>query len=201
LNFIFGIVCLIVCVCAFSLRRESPNMILGDKPLIFEVVLSQLCCRAHWSAPHAALPCLLALPPAPRSLPPGPDVTRPHLSVAPFHIARRRPPLYLARAHRAREAYTAHRCQSSPELPRLCHVGPRCRPTLGPSRPPPPSFPSRTERFQKPSATDLAPLLRPLHALLPPSSPTGPVYTVPRRLTTSPPGDRTPAGIDLPPLW
>jgi hypothetical protein len=30
-----------VCVCAFSLRRESPNMILGDKPLIFEVVLSQ----------------------------------------------------------------------------------------------------------------------------------------------------------------
>jgi hypothetical protein len=41
LNFIFGIVCLFVCVCAFSLRRESPNMILGDKPLIFEVVLSQ----------------------------------------------------------------------------------------------------------------------------------------------------------------
>jgi hypothetical protein len=30
-----------VCVCAFSLRRESPNMILGDKPLISEVVLSQ----------------------------------------------------------------------------------------------------------------------------------------------------------------
>jgi hypothetical protein len=29
-----------VCVCAFSLRRESPDMILGDKPLIFEVVLS-----------------------------------------------------------------------------------------------------------------------------------------------------------------
>jgi hypothetical protein len=43
LNFIFGIVCLFVCVCAFSLRRESPNMILGDKPLIFEVVLSQSC--------------------------------------------------------------------------------------------------------------------------------------------------------------
>jgi hypothetical protein len=42
LNFIFGIVCLFVCVCAFSLRRESPDMILGDKPLIFEVVLSQL---------------------------------------------------------------------------------------------------------------------------------------------------------------
>jgi hypothetical protein len=40
LNFIFGIVCLFVCVCAFSLRRESPNMILGDKPFIFEVVLS-----------------------------------------------------------------------------------------------------------------------------------------------------------------
>jgi hypothetical protein len=42
LNFIFGIVCSFVCVCAFSLRRESPDMILGDKPLIFEVVLSQL---------------------------------------------------------------------------------------------------------------------------------------------------------------
>jgi hypothetical protein len=41
LNFIFGIVCLFVCVCAFSLRRESPDMILGDKPLIFEVVLLQ----------------------------------------------------------------------------------------------------------------------------------------------------------------
>jgi hypothetical protein len=42
LNFIFGIVFLFVCVCAFSLRRESPDMILGDKPLIFfEVVLSQ----------------------------------------------------------------------------------------------------------------------------------------------------------------
>jgi hypothetical protein len=41
LNFIFGIVCLFVCVCAFSLHRESPDMILGDKPLIFEVVLSQ----------------------------------------------------------------------------------------------------------------------------------------------------------------
>jgi hypothetical protein len=42
LNFIFGIVCLFVCVCAFSLRRESPDMILGDKPLTFEVVLSHL---------------------------------------------------------------------------------------------------------------------------------------------------------------
>jgi hypothetical protein len=42
LNFIFGIVCLFVCVCTFSLHRESPDMILGDKPLIFEVVLSQV---------------------------------------------------------------------------------------------------------------------------------------------------------------
>jgi hypothetical protein len=41
LNFIFGIVCLFECVCAFSLHRESPDMISGDKPLIFEVVLSQ----------------------------------------------------------------------------------------------------------------------------------------------------------------
>jgi hypothetical protein len=29
-----------MCVCAFSLHRESPDMILGDKPLISEVVLS-----------------------------------------------------------------------------------------------------------------------------------------------------------------
>jgi hypothetical protein len=29
-----------VCVCAFLLHRESPDMILGDKPLISEVVLS-----------------------------------------------------------------------------------------------------------------------------------------------------------------
>jgi hypothetical protein len=42
LNFIYGIVCLYVCVCAFSLHRESPDMILGDKPLISEAVLSQL---------------------------------------------------------------------------------------------------------------------------------------------------------------
>jgi hypothetical protein len=42
LNFIFGTICLIVCVCAFSLHRESPDMILGDEPLISEVVMSQL---------------------------------------------------------------------------------------------------------------------------------------------------------------
>jgi hypothetical protein len=30
-----------MCVCAFSLRRESPDMILGEKSLIAEVVLSQ----------------------------------------------------------------------------------------------------------------------------------------------------------------
>jgi hypothetical protein len=29
------------CVCVFSLRRESSDMILKDKPLIYEVVLSQ----------------------------------------------------------------------------------------------------------------------------------------------------------------
>jgi hypothetical protein len=33
---------LMCCVYAFSLRRESPDMILGDEPLIYEVVLSQL---------------------------------------------------------------------------------------------------------------------------------------------------------------
>jgi hypothetical protein len=32
---------LLCCVCIFSLCQESPNMILGDKPLIYEVVLSQ----------------------------------------------------------------------------------------------------------------------------------------------------------------
>jgi hypothetical protein len=35
------------CVCVFSLRQKSPDMILGDKPLIYEVVLSQRC--AHIS--------------------------------------------------------------------------------------------------------------------------------------------------------
>jgi hypothetical protein len=44
-----------VCVCAFSLHRESPDMILGDKPLISEVVLSQtgyliLVVRRYWTA-------------------------------------------------------------------------------------------------------------------------------------------------------
>jgi hypothetical protein len=42
MNFIYGIVCLCVCLCAFSLHRESPGMILRDKPLISEVVLSQV---------------------------------------------------------------------------------------------------------------------------------------------------------------
>jgi hypothetical protein len=37
-----------VCVCAFSLRRESSDMILGDKPLISEVVLSQLVLEQDW---------------------------------------------------------------------------------------------------------------------------------------------------------
>jgi hypothetical protein len=52
LNFIFGTVCLIVCVCAFLLRRESPDMILGDKPLISEVVLSQLVPEQDWGKTH-----------------------------------------------------------------------------------------------------------------------------------------------------
>jgi hypothetical protein len=30
------------CVCVFSFYRESPDMILGDKSHIFEVVLSQM---------------------------------------------------------------------------------------------------------------------------------------------------------------
>jgi hypothetical protein len=33
---------MLVCyVCVFSLHQESPDMILGDKPLIHKVVLSQ----------------------------------------------------------------------------------------------------------------------------------------------------------------
>jgi hypothetical protein len=32
----------ICCVCVFSLRRESPDIIFKDKPFILEVVLSQL---------------------------------------------------------------------------------------------------------------------------------------------------------------
>jgi hypothetical protein len=32
---------LFCCVCTFSLRQESPDMILGDEPLILIVVLSQ----------------------------------------------------------------------------------------------------------------------------------------------------------------
>jgi hypothetical protein len=35
------------CVCVFSLRRESPDTILGDEPLISEVVLSQLIIKAR----------------------------------------------------------------------------------------------------------------------------------------------------------
>jgi hypothetical protein len=42
-----------VCVCAFSLRRDSSDMILGDKPLISEVVLSQA-----WSSTPTPAPCL-----------------------------------------------------------------------------------------------------------------------------------------------
>jgi hypothetical protein len=41
-----------VCVCAFLLRRESPNIILGDKPLISEVVLSQLVPEQDWGQTH-----------------------------------------------------------------------------------------------------------------------------------------------------
>jgi hypothetical protein len=41
-----------VCVCAFSLRRESPDMILGDKPLIFEVILSHLVSEQDWGKTH-----------------------------------------------------------------------------------------------------------------------------------------------------
>jgi hypothetical protein len=55
LNFIYGIVCLYVCVYAFSFHRESPNMIWGDKPLIFEVVMSQSPDGFHPSPPFQTL--------------------------------------------------------------------------------------------------------------------------------------------------
>jgi hypothetical protein len=41
-----------VCVCAFSLCRESPEIILGDKPLISEMVLSQLVSEQDWGKIH-----------------------------------------------------------------------------------------------------------------------------------------------------
>jgi hypothetical protein len=47
-----GTVCLYVCVWAFLLRRESPDVILGDKPLISEVVLSQLVPEQDWGKTH-----------------------------------------------------------------------------------------------------------------------------------------------------
>jgi hypothetical protein len=39
-------------VCAFSLHRESPDIILGDKPPISEVVLSQLVPEQDWCKTH-----------------------------------------------------------------------------------------------------------------------------------------------------
>jgi hypothetical protein len=41
-----------VYVCAFSLRRESSDMIVGDKPLISKVVLSQLVSEQDWGKMH-----------------------------------------------------------------------------------------------------------------------------------------------------
>jgi hypothetical protein len=41
-----------VCVYAFSLHQESPDMILGDKPLISKVVLSQLVPEQDWGKTH-----------------------------------------------------------------------------------------------------------------------------------------------------
>jgi hypothetical protein len=41
-----------VSVCAFSLHRKSPDKILGDKPLISEVVLSQLVPEQDWGKTH-----------------------------------------------------------------------------------------------------------------------------------------------------
>jgi hypothetical protein len=66
-----------VCVCAFSLHRESPNMILGDKPIISKVVLSQ---RPAPSAPASASPLLgNSAPLAPLAI--GPPLTPPKASM------------------------------------------------------------------------------------------------------------------------
>jgi hypothetical protein len=54
---------LMCCVCAFSLHRESLDRILGDEPLISEVVLSHSCSSqqrssiAHCSSACTALSC------------------------------------------------------------------------------------------------------------------------------------------------
>jgi hypothetical protein len=40
------------CVCVFSLHQESPDMILGDKPLISEVVLSKFIISARLGKTH-----------------------------------------------------------------------------------------------------------------------------------------------------
>jgi hypothetical protein len=42
----------------FSLHRESPDMILGDKPLIFEKVVSHWSCFATVSPPQAPVAVL-----------------------------------------------------------------------------------------------------------------------------------------------
>jgi hypothetical protein len=43
-----------VCVCVFPLHQESPDMILGDKPLISEVVLLQLVPETGWGKTHTS---------------------------------------------------------------------------------------------------------------------------------------------------
>jgi hypothetical protein len=53
LNLIFGTICLCVYVYTFSLRRESPDMILGDKLLISEVVLSSVPRPRECPSPRA----------------------------------------------------------------------------------------------------------------------------------------------------
>jgi hypothetical protein len=47
---------LMCCVCVFSLHRESPGIILGDKPLISQVVLSQLVSEPGWGTTHTKEP-------------------------------------------------------------------------------------------------------------------------------------------------
>jgi hypothetical protein len=86
---------------------------------------------AHQSAPRAALPRSLVLPPAPNRYHRAPASSR--LACQPPAPASSCPTIlpYPSRARHAREACAAGRCRSSPELPRPCHAGP-CRRTLAP---------------------------------------------------------------------
>jgi hypothetical protein len=162
--------------------------------------------RPRLSVPDAAAASFPPLPPTPTTshrapLPPGP-------ACQPLAPSQPRPAALPCRA-------TAPPPTSDGREPLLAtpHYRPLRRAPLrsfscpheAPSKPPSFSLAApRIEHIQKPPAADLAPLLlhfllHPHRAPLPPSSPTKPVHTVPCRLTTSAPGNRDTADVDLPP--